>query len=114
MVRDEVHSVLKKAFAVAAVHSEYGMTELFSQAYAKAEGIFHAPAWMRVTTREEDDPFGDERQSGVLYIADLANLYSCCFIATEDQGRMHAGGGFEVLGRLDNSDIRGCSLMYGG
>lgn len=114
MVREEVHVQLKKAFGLPTVHSEYGMTELFSQAYAEVDGIFHPPAWMKVTTREEDDPFGGERRSGLLYIADLANLYSCCFIATEDQGRMHTDGSFEVLGRLDNSDIRGCSLMYSG
>jgi hypothetical protein len=112
MVRVEVHDILKRAFSLSSVHSEYGMTELFSQAYSKGDGIFHSPPWMKVMMREEDDPFGEERTSGVIYIADLANIHSCCFIATEDRGKIHPDGSFEVLGRLDNSDIRGCSLMY--
>ncbi len=112
LIRKEVHEQLKTAFGLDVIHSEYGMTELFSQAYARQDGIFHSPPWMRVTIKEEDDPLGIEQSSGVLHIADLANLFSCCFIATEDRGRRTADGGFEVLGRLDNSDIRGCSLLY--
>lgn len=114
MVREEVHEILKNSFQVDVVHSEYGMTELFSQAYADAHGIFQTPHWMKVSMREEDDPLGEDRMSGVIYVADLANLYSCCFIATADQGRMYTDGRFEVLGRIDQSDIRGCSLMYTG
>ena len=99
------------------MHSEYGMTELLSQAYAKQHGIFATPPWMKVILRAEDDPFEivlpDQLKpvSGAINIIDLANLYSCSFIATDDVGKLYADGHFEVLGRLDNSDIRGCGLM---
>jgi hypothetical protein len=120
MVRDELHHVLKGRFEVDAIHSEYGMTELLSQAYSKKEGIFQTPPWMKVLIREEEDPLqvsaaigSDSRltTTGAINIIDLANVYSCSFIATDDAGKLHADGSFEVLGRIDDSDIRGCSLM---
>ena len=122
ITRAEVHEILKAAWHIEAVQSEYGMTELLSQAYAKANGIFKSPPWMKVLLREEDDPFRVEDAphsntpilNGVINIIDLANIYSCAFIATEDVGRIHTDGSFEVLGRMDNSDIRGCSLMLPG
>jgi len=116
IVRSEVHEELKAAFDVPHIHSEYGMTELLSQAYAKEEGRFFTPPWMKAFVREEDDfkTIWTETQkpiSGVLNVIDLANIYSCSFVATEDIGRLHADGSFEVLGRMDASDIRGCSLL---
>ncbi|MDQ3846246.1 MAG: acyl transferase, partial [Bacteroidota bacterium] len=115
--RSEVHAILQQAFSLNAVHSEYGMTELLSQAYALKEGIFSAPEQMKILLREEDDPYAlylkvQKPASGAINIIDLANLYSCSFLATDDRGRLHPDGTFEVLGRLDNSDIRGCSLLY--
>ena len=119
MTRQEVHTKLQILLGVSLVHSEYGMTELLSQAYSKGDGIFHCPGWMKVLVRNEDDPFEivpaknvtDKPITGVLNIIDLANMYSCCFIATDDVGKLHSNESFEVLGRMDNSDIRGCSLM---
>jgi phenylacetate-coenzyme A ligase PaaK-like adenylate-forming protein len=119
LTRQEVHQQLQKQLGLSLVHSEYGMTELLSQAYSKGDGIFHCPSWMKVLIREEDDPFKifTEREvkektiTGVLNIIDLANIYSCSFIATDDGGRLYSNGSFEVMGRIDNSDIRGCSLM---
>jgi hypothetical protein len=116
ITRQEVHSLLKASFGVSSVHSEYGMTELLSQAYAKKDGIFETPPWMKILIREEDDPqsvinYTDKPFSGAINIIDLANIYSCSFIATDDLGKLHPGGTFEVLGRLDNSDIRGCSWL---
>ena len=116
MIRSEVHSLLQDAFHLPHIHSEYGMTELLSQAYAKTGGWFSTPPWMRVLIREEDDPLqltGPTAKpvTGGINIIDLANLYSCSFIETEDVGRLHPDGTFEVLGRMDNSDIRGCSLL---
>ena len=116
LVRSEVHQVLKKAFGLPTIHSEYGMTELLSQAYATAEGRFFAPPWMKVFVREEDDPKAlsgplDKPKTGALSIIDLANIYSSSFIATEDLGTLYPDGSFEVLGRMDNSDVRGCSLL---
>jgi hypothetical protein len=110
LVRSEVHAVLKEALGLQAIHSEYGMTELLSQAYAREGGRFYTPPWMKVLVREEDDPkavfeAANTSKTGALSIIDLANLYSCSFIASEDLGT------FEVLGRLDNSDVRGCSLL---
>lgn len=115
MTRQEVHDILKKAFQLDAIHSEYGMTELLSQGYSTGEGIFLTPPWMKVSVRLEDDPL-DVRSSGtgIINVIDLANIYSCCFIATEDVGRVYENGSFEVQGRVDNSDIRGCSLMVAG
>jgi hypothetical protein len=116
LVRSEVHEALMQVFGVPSVHSEYGMTELLSQGYACRDGRFHAPAWMRVMVREEDDPKAVSSplavsKTGAINIIDLANLYSCAFIATEDLGTLHPDGSFEVLGRIDNSDVRGCSLL---
>jgi hypothetical protein len=112
LTRWEVHEILKNAFHLNQVHSEYSMTELLSQAYAKEDGIFHCPTWMRILVRSEDDPLEVRKQGrGVINIIDLANIYSCSFIATDDAGLLNSDGSFEVLGRIDNSDIRGCSLL---
>jgi hypothetical protein len=117
LTRDQVHDFLRERLGVAAVHSEYGMTELLSQAYSKGRGLFYCPPWMKILVREEDDPLaiymesGRARRTGVINIIDLGNQDSCAFIATDDVGRVYADGSFEVLGRMDNSDIRGCSLM---
>lgn len=113
LTRMEVHERLTQAFSLEKIHSEYGMTELLSQAYSQGEGIFACPPWMRVLLREEEDPLTVKKNpgNGVLNIIDLANLYCCSFIATEDAGRLRQDGTFEVLGRMDNSDIRGCSLL---
>ena len=113
LVRDELHSILKNSFGLDAVHSEYGMTELLSQAYSKAEGIFNCPPWMSVSIRETEDPLTTEPfgKVGGINIIDLANIYSCSFIATQDLGRVYKDGSFEVLGRFDHSDVRGCNLM---
>lgn len=119
MTRQEVHDRLQQQLGLSLVHSEYGMTELLSQAYSKGDGIFHCPGWMKVLLRDQDDPFhitvgadaSTNSLTGVINIIDLANIYSCSFIATDDIGRLHANESFEVLGRLDNSDIRGCSLL---
>ena len=121
LTREEVHGLLCERLGIDAVHSEYGMTELLSQAYSGGLGRFTSPPWMKVLIRADDDPFeimpyppgGNTSITGVINIIDLANLYSCSFIATDDLGRLHSDGRFEVLGRLDNSDIRGCSLMLG-
>ncbi|MBC9930080.1 acyl transferase [Chitinophaga qingshengii] len=111
--RDEVHAFLKERLGVSVVHAEYGMTELLSQAYSRGHGYFETPAWMKVLLRDENDPFQltAGKGSGVMNVIDLANIYSCAFIATEDIGKIHSDGRFEVLGRLDNSALRGCSLM---
>ena len=112
MIREEVHGILETQFRINAVHSEYGMTELLSQAYSKGEGIFNCPPWMRVLLRDEEDPLLIKRSgSGVVNVIDLANIYSCSFIATDDAGKLKNDGSFEVLGRMDGSDLRGCSLM---
>ncbi len=118
MVRGELYEILKKKFQVNNIHSEYGMTELLSQAYSQENGIFYCPPWMKILIRDEEDPLkilsnsqGIENNKGAINIIDLANIYSCSFIATDDAGKLYNDGSFEVLGRLDNSDIRGCSLM---
>ena len=152
MIRPQVHNILKKSFHVPVIHSEYGMTELLSQAYSKGDGIFYCPPWMKVMLRDEEDPLlvqsgvqlltpdsrllapdsrlptpgfrlptpdsllsaPDSRlptQTGPINIIDLANIYSCSFIATDDVGRLYPDGRFEVFGRMDGSDLRGCSLM---
>lgn len=112
LTRAEVHSIITKELGVKKVHSEYGMTELLSQAYSIGNGRFICPPWMKVMVRDEEDPltvkpFG----KGCLNVIDLANIYSCSFIATDDVGIVYEDGSFEVWGRLDNSDIRGCSLL---
>ena len=112
ITRSEVHTILKKQFQIQQVHSEYGMTELLSQAYSKADGKFYCPPWMKVFVRDEDDPLlVKPTGKGALNIIDLANVYSCAFVATEDVGEIFDDGSFTVAGRLDGSDIRGCSLM---
>jgi len=112
MIREEVHSFLQKQFKIPFIHSEYGMTELLSQGYSHGEGIFNTVPWMKVLARDEDDPLLiTEKGRGLMNVIDLANVYSCSFIATDDVGRIFDDGSFEVLGRRDNSDIRGCSLM---
>jgi hypothetical protein len=113
MTRAELYTHLQAAFGLKEIHSEYGMTELLSQAYA-VNGLFQAPPWMGIRLRDETDPLSVQppgRATGAINVLDLANLYSCCFIATDDLGRTHPDGRFEVLGRLDSSDIRGCSLL---
>lgn len=113
MIREEVHGFLQKQFQIPAVHSEYGMTELLSQAYSAGHGIFDPVPWMRILVRDEDDPQVVQKSGkGLINIIDLANLHSCSFIATDDAGIVHTNGSFEVLGRSDYSDVRGCSLMY--
>ncbi len=113
MVREELHSILREAFGVEAIHSEYGMTELLSQAYSQGHGIFRTPAWMRVMIRDMNDPLSyvEQGRSGGINVIDLANVYSCAFIETKDIGRQTADGSFTVLGRFDNSDLRGCNLL---
>lgn len=113
MTRNEIHSILQKKLGITTVHSEYGMTELLSQAYATNNGKHICPPWMKVLVRGEDDPLQiSEKGKGVLNIIDLANIYSCSFIATDDVGEVFDDGSFSVYGRLDNSDLRGCSLMF--
>lgn len=113
MIREELHQVLCKGFGVEKICSEYGMTELFSQAWSKGEGIFETPPWMRVLIRDTYDPLSllPEGKSGGINVIDFANLYSCSFIATQDLGKFHTKNQFEVLGRFDNADIRGCNLL---
>ena len=112
IAREELHTILCNAFKVEHIYSEYGMTELLSQAYSKGNGIFQTPPWMKVFTRDVNDPLQFTIvQSGVINIIDLANLDSCSFLATSDLGRCLPDGSFEVLGRLDYSDIRGCNLL---
>jgi hypothetical protein len=115
IIRSELHAKLNKAFGTRSIHSEYGMTELFSQAYSRGKGLFQAAATMRVRAREINDPLCLQRygKTGVLNIIDLANLHSCSFIATDDLGRVFRDRTFEVLGRQDGSDIRGCNLLLG-
>jgi hypothetical protein len=112
MVRDELHAQLKCNLGVKEVQSEYGMTELLSQAYAKKDGRFHCPPWMKVFVRHPNNPMGvHEHGTGCLNVIDLANKNSCAFIATDDLAKLYPDGSFEILGRLDTSDIRGCNLM---
>ncbi|MCR8561312.1 acyl transferase [Mucilaginibacter sp. BJC16-A38] len=113
MIREELHKQLCNGFGVKAIHSEYGMTELLSQAYSKGEGIFDCPPWMKIITRDTNDPLDllQNNKAGGINVIDLANINSCSFIATQDLGKVYADGSFEVLGRFDNSDIRGCNLL---
>lgn len=112
MVKEELYEILQKAFGVPSIHSEYGMCELLSQAYSKSDNLFTTPPWMRLRLRNEKDPLdtSDSVGTGVINVIDLANIYSCSFIATEDLGRRHPQG-IEILGRLDHSQLRGCNLM---
>jgi Acyl-protein synthetase, LuxE len=113
LTRESLHKALRKKFHLKNIHSEYGMTELLSQAYSKGKGIFISPPWMRVLVRDPNDPwaFFPHGKTGALNIIDLANIHSSSFIATQDIGRSHTGNSFEVLGRLENSDLRGCNLL---
>lgn len=112
MIKSDLHLYLQKGFGVNEIHSEYGMTELLSQAYAMQDGLFRCPPWMKVLVGDEEDP-GLLKTSGrgILHVIDLANIYSCAFIATQDLGELFEDGTFRVLGRMDNSERRGCSLL---
>lgn len=113
LIREELHAVLCDGFGVEEIHSEYGMTELLSQAYSKGNGLFECPPWMKILTRDTEDALTilPEGKSGGINVIDLANINSCSFIATQDLGKTYSNGTFEVLGRFDNSDIRGCNLL---
>lgn len=113
LIRSELHTLLCKGFGVSKIHSEYGMTELLSQGYSKGNGVFSSPPWMRILTRDTEDPLTilPKGKSGGINVVDLANYNSCSFIATQDLGKVHLNNSFEVIGRFDNSDIRGCNLM---
>ncbi|MBN4085015.1 acyl transferase [Flavobacteriaceae bacterium AH-315-B10] len=113
LIREDLHKKLKKGFGVELIHSEYGMTELLSQAYSKGNSIFKTPPWMKVLTRDTEDALTIQKRgkTGGINIIDLANINSCSFISTQDLGRVYADGSFEVIGRFDNSDIRGCNLI---
>lgn len=113
LIRNELHEILKQGFGVDTIHSEYGMTELLSQAYSKGNSIFKTPPWMHVLTRDTEDALTIQKygKTGGINVIDLANINSCSFIATQDLGRVYKDSSFEVLGRFDNSDIRGCNLM---
>ncbi len=113
ILKEELHNYLKKGFEINNIHSEYGMTELLSQAYSKGTGKFECPPWMRILIREITDPLNirADNKSGGLNIIDLANVYSCSFIATKDLGKLNEHNQLELLGRYDNSDVRGCNLM---
>lgn len=113
ITREELHRILKKGFGLNEIHSEYGMTELLSQAYSKGNSRFETPNWMKVLIRDTEDPLSilSIEKTGGINVIDLANLNSCSFIATEDLGKIHPDNSFEILGRFDNSDVRGCNLM---
>ena len=113
LIREEVYDILQKNTGVQRIHSEYGMTELLSQAYSQQPNVFHPPAWMRIMIREINDPFTKvhEQKVGGINVIDLANVHSCAFIETMDRGKVYSDHTFEVLGRFDNSDIRGCNTM---
>lgn len=113
IIREELHAILSRGFGVSSIHSEYGMTELLSQAYSLGNGIFECPAWMQVLIRDPEDAltYVDYGKTGGINVIDLANINSCSFIATQDLGKKQPNNSFEVLGRFDNSDIRGCNLM---
>ena len=113
MIREELHAQLCSGFGVKAIHSEYGMTELLSQAYSKGNGIFNCPPWMRILSRDTNDPLTilNDGKAGGINVVDLANINSCSFISTQDMGKLYPDGSFEVLGRFDDADIRGCNLL---
>lgn len=113
LVREELHRQLAHGFGVGSIHSEYGMTELFSQAWSAGGGIFETPPWMKIRIREVNDPLSIAAtgKTGGINVIDLANQHSCCFIATRDLGKMQSDGSFEVLGRFDHADVRGCNLL---
>lgn len=113
MIREELHQILGNGFGVSSTHSEYGMTELLSQGYSKGQGIFHTPKWMKILIRDTNDPLTllQHTHTGAINVIDLANVYSCAFIATQDLGKIYPDNSFEILGRFDNADIRGCNLL---
>ena len=113
LIRTELHDILKAGFGVNEIHSEYGMTELLSQGYSKGHGVFNCPPWMKILTRDPEDALTiqTEGKTGGINVIDLANINSCAFIATQDLGKITGENAFEVIGRFDNSDIRGCNLM---
>ncbi|GAB7255655.1 LuxE/PaaK family acyltransferase [Polaribacter sp. OB-PA-B3] len=113
LVREELHKILKSGFGVDEIHSEYGMTELLSQGYSKGNGVFNTPPWMQILTRDTEDALSinPHGKNGGINVIDLANYNSCSFIATQDLGKVYADNSFEIIGRFDNSDIRGCNLM---
>lgn len=113
LLKEELHKILKEAFSLDSIHSEYGMTELLSQSYSEGDNIFKTPPWKKVLIRDVNDPLTilGKNRSGGINIIDLANIYSCPFIATQDLGRLHKDESFSVLGRFDNSDVRGCNLL---
>ena len=113
LIRVELHALLKKGFSVHKIHSEYGMTELLSQAYSKGNGVFETPPWMKILIRDTEDALKilPQEKTGGINVIDLANYNSCSFIATQDLGRVHGNDTFEIIGRFDNSDLRGCNLM---
>lgn len=113
MIREELHEILKKGFGISEIHSEYGMTELLSQGYSKGHGVFETPSWMKILIRDTEDPLSllSSGKTGGINVIDLANVNSCSFVATQDLGKVFDNGSFEILGRFDNSDIRGCNLL---
>ena len=113
LVREELHDVLQNGFGVTEIHSEYGMTELLSQGYSKGNGVFETPPWIKILTRDTEDALTINvvGKNGGINVIDLANYNSCSFIATQDLGKVYKNGSFEIIGRFDNSDIRGCNLM---
>ena len=113
LVREELHTILQNGFGVTEIHSEYGMTELLSQGYSKGNGVFETPPWMKMLTRDTEDALSINAsgKNGGINVIDLANYNSCSFIATQDLGRAYENETFEIIGRFDNSDIRGCNLM---
>ena len=113
IIREELHAILCKGFGVSSIHSEYSMTELLSQAYSLGNGIFECPSWMNILIRDPEDAltYVSNGKTGGINVIDLANINSCSFIATQDLGKKYPNNSFEVLGRFDNSDIRGCNLM---
>ena len=113
LVREELHQLLQNGFGVSEIHSEYGMTELLSQGYSKGNGVFETPPWMKILTRDTEDALTIQQvgKTGGVNVIDLANYNSCSFIATQDLGKVHNNETFEIIGRFDNSDIRGCNLM---
>jgi hypothetical protein len=113
LIRNELHQILGKGFGVQKIHSEYGMTELLSQGYSKGNGVFNCPPWMSILIRDTEDALTilPKEKSGGINVIDLANYNSCSFIATQDLGKVYIDNSFEVIGRFDNSDIRGCNLM---
>jgi len=113
LIREALHNQLKKGFGIENIHSEYGMTELLSQSYSKGNGVFKCPNWMKILTRDTEDALSINtfEKAGGINVIDLANINSCSFIATQDLGYVHRTGTFEIIGRFDNSDIRGCNLM---